>query len=359
MSESIEAHPEQPLASRPGQIATDYAFVFRGTGAEYFRIWIVNIALTLVTIGIYSAWAKVRNNRYIYGNTGVANGHFDYHAQPIVILRGRIIALTLLLIYLLASNFFPLLGLAFILLLMVGLPWIVVRSLAFNARNTSWRNVRFSFVGQPPGAAGAYVGWPLVGILTLGLGMPFAWYKTAKFGVDNHRLGQTPFRMAAGPADFYLILLYLTLAGFVAAVVFGVFAYGTVVGMASSDNPDELSAGQLAAFGLVGLTYLGLFNLFNALRFKAVYSELNLGENTVHNSMSIAGYLLVAITNTIAMALTLGLYYPWAKIRMTRFLVDSLSLEAVDIDSFVASAEAEQSALGEELGDAFDLGIGI
>ena len=34
---------------------------FNGKGFEYFKIWIVNIFLTIVTLGIYSAWAKVRN----------------------------------------------------------------------------------------------------------------------------------------------------------------------------------------------------------------------------------------------------------------------------------------------------------
>src|SRR6059058_745587 len=33
---------------------------FTADPKEYFRIWIVNLALTIVTLGIYSAWAKVR-----------------------------------------------------------------------------------------------------------------------------------------------------------------------------------------------------------------------------------------------------------------------------------------------------------
>ncbi|MGA3159250.1 MAG: DUF898 family protein, partial [Steroidobacteraceae bacterium] len=45
---------------------------FRGEGGEYFRIWIVNLLLTLLTLGIYSAWAKVRKQRYLYSNTSVA-----------------------------------------------------------------------------------------------------------------------------------------------------------------------------------------------------------------------------------------------------------------------------------------------
>ena len=58
----------------------EYPFVFRGTGGEYFGIWIVNLALTVITLGIYSAWAKVRTRRYFYGNTYVAGHAFDYHA---------------------------------------------------------------------------------------------------------------------------------------------------------------------------------------------------------------------------------------------------------------------------------------
>jgi len=39
-------------------------FYFTGKGGEYFRIWIVNICLTILTLGIYSAWATVRTRRY-------------------------------------------------------------------------------------------------------------------------------------------------------------------------------------------------------------------------------------------------------------------------------------------------------
>lgn len=39
------------------------ALEFRGTIAEYFKIWIVNIALSLLTLGIYSAWATVRTHK--------------------------------------------------------------------------------------------------------------------------------------------------------------------------------------------------------------------------------------------------------------------------------------------------------
>ena len=66
-------------------------FEFRATGGEYFRIWIVNLLLTIVTLGIYSAWAKVRRLRYFYGSTLLDGHSFEYHAKPLAILKGRLI----------------------------------------------------------------------------------------------------------------------------------------------------------------------------------------------------------------------------------------------------------------------------
>ena len=78
---------------------TDYPVRFLGTGSEYFRIWIVNLLLTIVTLGIYSAWAKVRRLKYMYRNTQIADSSFDYHGSPIAILKGRLMALVLLIAY--------------------------------------------------------------------------------------------------------------------------------------------------------------------------------------------------------------------------------------------------------------------
>src|SRR2546421_6112345 len=72
---------------------------FTGTAAEYFRIWIVNLFFTLATLGIYSAWAKVRKRRYFYGSTRLDGDSFDYFASPKAILNGRIIAVAIFAIY--------------------------------------------------------------------------------------------------------------------------------------------------------------------------------------------------------------------------------------------------------------------
>src|SRR5688500_14405618 len=77
---------------------------FTGRAGEYFRIWIVNVFLTVITLGIYSAWAKVRRNRYLYSSVRLAGASFEYLAEPMQIFKGRLIAVGLLAVYAAAGH---------------------------------------------------------------------------------------------------------------------------------------------------------------------------------------------------------------------------------------------------------------
>src|SRR6266540_1202001 len=118
---------------------------FTGKAGEYFRIWIINICLSVVTLGIYSAWAKVRRKRYFYGNTLLDDAAFDYLADPKAILKGRIVVVAAFAVYSVAGQINPLAGLLLALVFLGVLPWLVIRALRFNAVNSAHRNVRFGF----------------------------------------------------------------------------------------------------------------------------------------------------------------------------------------------------------------------
>src|SRR5581483_3448941 len=87
---------------------------FTASASEYFRIWIVNLLFTLLTAGIYSAWATVRKKRYFYGSTKFDGATFDYFASPRAILNGRIIAFAVFVVYALAGDLYPQAHFAFI-----------------------------------------------------------------------------------------------------------------------------------------------------------------------------------------------------------------------------------------------------
>src|SRR5450631_3526359 len=96
---SHSAQHAAPALQFEAHIIGPQRFEFSGTGAEYFRIWVVNLLLTILTLGIYSAWAKVRRLQYFYRNTEMAGSSFDFHGSPTKILVGRLIALVMLIGY--------------------------------------------------------------------------------------------------------------------------------------------------------------------------------------------------------------------------------------------------------------------
>lgn len=105
-----------PPATGPDSCAQpqELALEFRGSAREYFRIWIVNLCLTLLTLGVFSAWAKVRKNRYFYASISIDRTPFQYLAEPLPILKGRMIAAALFAVYWFSSSFY-----------LPALPWVL------------------------------------------------------------------------------------------------------------------------------------------------------------------------------------------------------------------------------------------
>ncbi len=195
--------------------------VFQGKASEYFGIWIVNLLLSLITFGVYSAWAKVRRKKYFYNNTLIDNIGFDYHANPIAILKGRVIAFVLFALYVYGKGSSPILAAVLVLLFFLALPWLIVRGSLFNARNTSHRGLRFDFVGTVNKAARVYIGLPMLTIFTLGLIWPYIAHERSQFLMSNHRFGLSQFDMSRVVKQFYkvyLIVFIVPVIGILAAI---------------------------------------------------------------------------------------------------------------------------------------------
>lgn len=190
--------------------------VFTGKSSEYFGIWIVNLLLSILTLGIYSAWAKVRRKKYFLNNTLIDGVGFDYHARPMAILKGRVIAVVLFVLYQVLAGFSPIMATILFLTFLVALPWIIVRGLAFNARNSSHRGLRFDFDGKYSQSALVFIAYPLLIALTLGLALPFVSQRVNKFVFNHYKFGLSHFQMQASVKDFYLV--YLKLLGVIVVI---------------------------------------------------------------------------------------------------------------------------------------------
>ncbi len=323
-------------------------FGFTGKGSEFFRIWIVNIFLSILTLGIYSAWAKVRTLNYFYGNTWLAGNAFSYLASPIAILKGRLVAVAFLALVAVLSQFYPLVGFVLSFLIVALTPWVVVFSLRFTAVNSAYRNIRFNFNGGWAGAAMAYVVWPLLGTLSLLILFPLAIKKEHQYRIDNHAYGTTSFEFSAGNGAFYKIffgsLAILALAALLAATIYWVV--------------EPIARGMFGML-VVAAGYLASLAWFNAGMFNVAYQGTRIGQHRFNTSMTATGYAKLMAGNVIGMILTVGLFYPFARVRVARYKAQCLSMRlSGSIDDYVAAETDNVSALGSEMALALDLGIG-
>ena len=215
---------------------TRYPFSFSGRGGEYFKIWIVNILLSIITLYIYSAWAKVRTRRYFAGNTVLDNSSFDYHATGKQILLGRIIAVVFLIIITVGGIIHPFISIGGYVILALLMPWAVWRSIKFNMRMTSYRNVRFGFDGKlgpmymyllvmplipllvaAVVAGGLYMSGIVavpelasigaVGVFAMYLMYPWVHKRLANYMLRNYRYGTAKFSGELSTGRFYAIYI--------------------------------------------------------------------------------------------------------------------------------------------------------
>jgi uncharacterized membrane protein YjgN (DUF898 family) len=335
-------------------------FQFTGKGWEYFRIWIVNVLLTIVTLGIYSAWAKVRRLQYFYRNTRLPDASFDYHGSPRAILKGRVIAFGLLALYETTIRLNPVVGLAIGLMLALAMPWLLMRSLRFKLYNSSYRGLRFGFAGEKRGAYDAFLKYPMLAGLSAYLLAPLAHQRIKRYQFDNSRFGTTAFKLQATARSFYV--LYLSAF----AAMLGVLLLLPAVAMLSPSSAGTGVAAVVSGLKAAGPTItvilvasiLIVSSLFSAYMQNLVWGNTRLGAHQFFSYVSARRLLWVRITNFIGVVLTLGLFAPFAAIRMMRLRVESMGVTvAGDLSEVVAGEQQQASATGEETAEMFDVDI--
>lgn len=360
--------------NEPRAQTAEWALQFRGSAREYFRVWAVNLCLTLLTLGIFSAWAKVRKKRYFYSHTVLDGTPFQYLGQPLPILKGRIVAVVLFLLYYASSNFF-LATLPYVLAAgLVLAPWVVVRSAAFNARYSAYRNMTFQFHGDYRGAfltlyalglvpllvAGSIFEWwenyYVMGAAYLLFGFYFPWWIRGlkQFIVNRTAFGGARGEMTASGGQFFKIYF---IAGLILFAIFGIGGMLLATSLMVPDTKDyafflilvPLYAGYVLAFAYV-----------QAHASNLVWNHTTLGPLRFRSSLTGRGLAKLYLTNALAIVVSLGLLTPWAVMRTLKYRADHMHVivqgELGELHGREATAV---QAAGAELGEFFDVDLSL
>jgi uncharacterized membrane protein YjgN (DUF898 family) len=206
------------------------------------------------------------------------------------------------------------------------------------------RNIRFGFDGTVWEAAKVYVLWPIVAVFTFGILFPYVYFRQKKFVVENSSYGTTGFTFTATAGEYYGLVF--------SAIIPIVIGIGLIATSGFFFPPATL---------LVGLVlYLYFFAFFSVKTTNLLYNSSRLAPHRLKATLKVKEYIMLVVTNSIATALTLGLFHPWAKVRTLRYKLEHLTMVVSgDLDSFIAKEQKQVSAVGEEMGDFLDFDFGL
>jgi uncharacterized membrane protein YjgN (DUF898 family) len=346
----------QDTTQETAKVPQDTRFEFRGNATDFFAIWFVNLLLSLITLGIYSPWAKVRNNQYIYGNTFLGEHPFEYTAKPFRILIGRAIVIVGYAAFFISARLdYPAVGGPICLLFILALPFLIRQAIVFRMKYTRFHGLNFKCTASVRSYYGFFALHFLLIIITLGFILPYTLNRFKKLIINNANYGDGEFYYDGGAGSFYMAYLKVFL---VSLAVFPVV--GILMGISAALGFNLLS------FLLLGVTYLIVIlyslvsrGLLDAWIGNAVYNNTVLKDYKMTNSWKALPLAWIYLSNFFILSFTLGLMYPWTKIRLIRYKLKNIGFESLSLDDFSGEADTDKSALGEETADFFDFDIGF
>jgi uncharacterized membrane protein YjgN (DUF898 family) len=364
---------------------------FSASGSEYFRIWIVNLLLIMLTLGIYLPWAKARKLKYFCSNTWVDGNALDFHGDPLKMLRGTLIAAAFLFAFSLGSKLSPWAALVTAIAFVATWPALFLASMRFRLANTSWRGIRFHFAGDLAGAYGAVL--PPLAILLIPLALagamvmpgpagesgemapagirlgrnivavfllllPYFLWRLKRYQHNHYGWGSLQTEMRAGLRSVYGV--FLKTAG-ISFLVMGAVAIAVATLIFQSQKVASVTATVLVAIGGIVLVHVlpkaclqtGLQNL--------LWSST--GNRTIRfrSDLAAASFVGLQFKNYLLIFLTLGLYWPFAVVHSRRAQVEAVGLlSRIPLDRITQSElRSQPGATGDMAADLFGLDIGL
>ena len=419
MNQQTSRSAEGPMSTFMPQTIDAYPLEFTGSGGEYFRVWIVNVLLSIVTLGFYTPWARKRTAQYFYSHTLVAGSPLEFTAQQRRMVMGFVLLVLITLAYNIAARTGQdtAVGL-FLLGGAVLAPFIWASAMRFRLGATRWRGLRLQFTA---GWKEVYMAsWPvfalalvwfgvffglqmlspevahalqaaeeevrkprmptftaaMVGLLVLGLVLTVLCvirleYNYKSLLVLRAQVGAERGRWKPVYMDFVKVWL-ATVAVFIVSVV--IIWLVMFVAAGSSIALLVASAGKGLGLWMVVVIIAafvgGIFLMFLASAPARAYREARMFQLMWNNigvshlarfkcRLRSGRYVWLRIKNMLLTLATLGIYRPFARVSEYRMKVESVTLHIKGGVEQVAGVmvKQQQGGLGDALADAAGLDL--
>ncbi len=316
--------PNQPISPNPQQIEQ---CAFTGTGDGYAKVFFVNLALNILTLGFYSPWAKVRRLKYFHHHTVLAGSSFEYTANPWSIFKGRLIVLGLFIVFSIFSAV-PILNIVISLAFIVIMPRLLLQTYRFRARYSEYRGLKFHFNGTTWEVFLYSVLYRFLAVIPLGLLVPAARAAERRYVMSQLQFGTAPFKGRTTSGDFWGVYLTTMAIGAIAvAPALALMLAHIFMTEFFTHEPGQSASESFSSFFLAGLAivvYAGalcvITPLFHTLVAKVTWNGATVGDATVTYTPNTLPVIKVGLVNAALALCTLGLAYPWQAQRVYKVL---------------------------------------
>lgn len=309
-------------------------FSYFGKGSEFAVIYLKNIVLTVLTIGLYYPWAKVELLKYHYQSTALDQNRFTFHGTGKEVFRGFIklyaviVVLYALVLYALQTQNTVVLGFAmatFYLFFILLIPFAIHGAARYRASRSSWKGIYFKYLGDRMELFWKCVTGALLTIVTLGLYGSWFSVDIRKYVISHLRFGNLSFDFKGkGETLFWINLKFV----FLFYLTLGIYSFWYFKELWSfyADNTEITQDGKKVNF-----------------RF----------------TMQPGDIFELMIVNFFLIAFTFGLATPWVAVRTFKFIFRFLEIEeGLDTDSIQqVKYDNYDDAAGDDFLDILDIDL--
>ncbi len=368
--EPVFGTPPQPPAGR----LVNERLTYDGDAGDLAKLAVVNILLTLVTLGIYRFWAKTRVRRYLWGHVSFQGDRLEYTGTGKELFIGLLVVLLILSPLIVASLAIDIIyaadpavigikALVQLVLILFLIHVAIYRARRYRLSRTQWRGIRIGQTGSAWKYAWIAFGWMFVSMLTVWITYPVYSTRLQAYRTENTWFGDRRLTFHGRSGELmikWFIALLLWLPTLSLSMIwynvqeFRYFTSKTRLGGLSFESDLSTKSvifvvlGYMLVAGLVvGLTIFGMtsFGLLEGLAAEP-------GQATDMAAAQFAvlpGVLIVAV---ILSVLQLVLFiHP-----MARLICSSVSVSGEEEFDRIAQSEQAAPGRGEGLADALDVG---
>lgn len=342
---------------------------------ELFGIYLMNLVLMVLTLGIYRFWAKTRIRRFLWSNVEILGDRLEYTGTGKELFMGFLVIFFLVLLPLfggLAALDQALIGVSEEMRVLVGLVQLIAivflvavglfRARRYRLTRTHWRGI---YGGQ----TGSSVKYGLMGLasyvltgLTLGLAWPVCSVWLKRYEMFHTWIGNEQPEFSPSAKKLYGPFMVPWLIG---VIFFGAFFY--VLGsyadaLEASTGSDPAPAEVFAMVGGVFASYLLLipvmlsFLWYRGKAYSHFIASTRFHGHDLSSSITGLSFMWLTFSNMLLVLFTLGLGVPFTYKRVLGFVERRVGLVGDGDFSTLMQSIQKKPSRGEGLADAFDIG---